>query len=380
MSNHIKKAVLLGLVAIATAGGGKAIADQGGIVDFELKEEKDVSIEFGAVSVIQHADDSDIDDDATLSADLLVTKEIGTGTVLVHIEGASQVRENHVSEVIPDANADAGTASTGGGDGRIQLSEIHYTWEAARGFITMGLVDPAAFFDTSEVANDETTQFLSASLVNNPSIGFPDYTLGAVAGVRMSETNLLQLMVAGSHGLGDNEHRYYNDLLNLDEKGKGVFSSLEFERKGGGKTARIGGWLNGAMHPYADGSEQTAYNYGIYGLLEGAVNDLKWNVRAGIANPDVATVCNFISVAGEQQFEAMAFGIGLGWGRINLTNNPGEKDEAAQAEVYARFDLPQGFHLTPSIQWIQHGGMGKADSTIDDMVVVGLRLGWNFIY
>lgn len=55
-----------------------------------------------------------------------------------------------------------------------------------------------------------------------------------------------------------------------------------------------------------------------------------------------------------------------------LTDCPGEKDNATQAEVYAWVDLPQGFHLTPSIQWLKHGGMGIADSTIDDVAVVGI--------
>lgn len=379
MKKGINAAVLLSFVAIAPAWGETGAEHRHGTVASEAKEEG-TAVDFGVVSVFQHADDSSIDDDATVSADLVAKRQVGPGTLLVYIEGASRVRGNDVSAIVPDANADAGSALTGGGDGRVQLSETHYTLEGQQGFVTAGLVDPAAFFDTSEVANDETTQFLSASLVNNPTIGFPDYTIGAVGGINLKETGLLRVMIAGSHGLGDNEHPYYSELVELDQKGKGVFSVLQFERAGNDKTARIGGWLNGAMHPYADGTDKKAYNYGLYGLLEGVISDLHWNVRAGIANTDVSTVRNFVSAAAEHQLGPAAVGAGLAWGRVNLTDCPGEKDDAAQAEVYARFDLPQGFHLTPSIQWLKHGGMGTADSSIDDVAVVGLRLGWNFEY
>jgi len=44
--------------------------------------------------------------------------------------------------------------------------------------LTAGKLDPTVYLDANRVANDETTQFLSSSMVNNPAVAFPDNGLG----------------------------------------------------------------------------------------------------------------------------------------------------------------------------------------------------------
>jgi len=46
--------------------------------------------------------------------------------------------------------------------------------------LTVGLLDPSGYLDRRRITNDENVQFLGASFVNNPTIEFPDYTLGLV--------------------------------------------------------------------------------------------------------------------------------------------------------------------------------------------------------
>ena len=46
--------------------------------------------------------------------------------------------------------------------------------------LTIGKIDFTGVFDCSAYADDECTQFLNAALVDNPTIPFPEYSLGAV--------------------------------------------------------------------------------------------------------------------------------------------------------------------------------------------------------
>ena len=43
---------------------------------------------------------------------------------------------------------------------------------------TMGKLDPVAYYDANEVANDETAQFLADIFVNSIAVEWPDYTPG----------------------------------------------------------------------------------------------------------------------------------------------------------------------------------------------------------
>ncbi|MGB2823723.1 MAG: carbohydrate porin, partial [Phycisphaerae bacterium] len=78
-----------------------------------------------------------------------------------------------------------------GGDRAIDVTETWYQqeWLGGRLIFRVGKIDltggfecrgcPASF-DGSAYANDEVTQFLSSSLVNNPTIPFPDNGLGVM--------------------------------------------------------------------------------------------------------------------------------------------------------------------------------------------------------
>lgn len=68
------------------------------------------------------------------------------------------------------------------GNRSLDLVEVLLEWNIFDGFLTLraGKMDLAGVFDTSEYANDETSQFLNGALVNNPTIPFPDYGLGVI--------------------------------------------------------------------------------------------------------------------------------------------------------------------------------------------------------
>jgi len=74
---------------------------------------------------------------------------------------------------VPGSNADAlGQAGN-------VFGVAEFAWEVPLGeelVVTLGKLDPTAFFDADELANDECTQFLADMFVNTPALPWPDYT------------------------------------------------------------------------------------------------------------------------------------------------------------------------------------------------------------
>ncbi len=70
--------------------------------------------------------------------------------------------------------------------------------------VTLGKLDPGAYFDSNAVANDERGQFLSNQFVNSPTIDIPDYGYGVRIGYLPFEW--LSLGV----GVFEDGHKYAN--------------------------------------------------------------------------------------------------------------------------------------------------------------------------
>ena len=52
----------------------------------------------------------------------------------------------------------------------------------------VGKINFARVFDTSECANNETSQFLNGALVNNPTIPMPNFLLGAIVSAKLTDS------------------------------------------------------------------------------------------------------------------------------------------------------------------------------------------------
>lgn len=340
------------------------------------------SFEGGITAVFQHARDSRINNEVGASFDLVASMPAGPGAWTLYLEGNTSPREEGVSSMLGEANKDAGTALSANGNGRLQISEFHYSLPAPGGKLTAGLIDPAGFFDTSAVANDEGTQFLGTTLVNNPTIGFPDYTLG-VAYVHEAESAGpgFSVMLAGSHGLADNEDRSYPKLFRLGQEGKGLFTAAELVWGWGETALRIGTWLNSADHDRWDGSG-TDRNYGVYGVVDWPLAGGMAALRVGLANEEVAEAENFVSLAWEHPWNAAMVGVGIGRAGVSdklRDTDPATFDDLTQAEIYVRFDAWKNVQITPSLQFIRNSGFDRSDAEFDrDAVVAGLRMNWAF--
>ncbi len=332
-----------------------------------------IPLEGGFTTTWQHAGRSGIHDEAGVSIDLVATLPMGSGTWTLYLEGSTTPGKEGVTSRLPEVNADIGTALNAKGKGRLQISELHYSLLLPVGELTLGLLDPAGFLDRSEVANDETRQFLAAPFVNNPTIGLPDYHL-AVAWHHHATENRpgITLELGSAHGLADNGGRYA-ELVRLGADGKGVF----FAAEGYGHLRRVlwrlGFWVNGADHPPLDGSGRPGHAHGFYATLDGELERLRWNLRGGWADARVSAATTFAALAVEHPLPGVTLGAGFAYTGASPELEGGA--DRLQLEGYARFETRSGLEITPDIQWVRHSDLRKEAG---NTWVAGVRLTWSF--
>ena len=378
--NHKNALVLLqGILSCCVANQIQAepVDERHGAVHEDIA--RAVEFDGGITLTAQHADDNAVDDELFGSLDLVATVPAGPGEILLYVEGNSTPRNNGVASVIGEANGDAGSALDEDENGRLQVSELHYTQGIGAGEATLGLLDVTGFLDTNAVANDETTQFLGASFVVNPTIEFPDYTLGGAYHQELAEDTALTFVLTSSNGLGDNPERSYSELTDVGDDGKGVFTAVEGGFPLAGTQIGLGAWLSTADHDSLDGTATDEDNYGVYSNIDFAVGDVQLNVRLGWADDTVSQADTFIGVAAEIPTSLAPLGVAIG--QIGLADDaqaPG-LDDITQAEAYLRFELSEPFQITPSVQWISNTGFDSSDTVLDeDQIVYSLRANYTF--
>ena len=325
---------------------GRSVADE--VPDrFGLLTPLGDGVEAGMTLVWQTSDRSGAKNELSASFDFLIGKPVFGGTMFLYLEGSSAPVESGVSNRFPDANGDMGSALDKDGEARLQVSEFFYHHPVWPGKLSVGLLNPASGLDQSEIANDEASQFLAAPLVNNPTIGFPDYTLGVIF---HDDEERYSLVATSSHGLGDNPSVSYDELIEVDGEGKGVFLGAEIFEYTQPFSWRLGAWLNSADHPLLSDESETESSYGLYTVLERALGDIRWSSRLGLANPEVSEAAWFVSLALDSSYPWGVVGLGFAYTGLSSELST-ERDGQWLVEAYLRNRLMRGVECTPSLQY-----------------------------
>jgi hypothetical protein len=242
------------------------------------------------------------------SADLSLIWPGVQGQWVLYLEAASSVRPPAAAALLPELNADAGSALDADGGGRAQLSELYYQ-SHAWGW-TLGLLDATARLDTSRLANDENLQFLAAPLVNNPTIAFPDYSPGAAWRGRAGDDLHLRALLLAADGLGDTPGRSYSELLDLDAPGRGVFAALALARSRPAGRIEIGSWLRSVRQPQLDANGPERMPWGLYLVAERTATAGGCGTRLGLSSPAVSRAAYFGSLYCQRRHRAFTAGLG----------------------------------------------------------------------
>lgn len=361
-------------VAVARAADGDNLRH--GAIPLQVEA---TAISAATTVTLQHASGPHSQDELFTSLDIVSVTPNGHGQWLLYVEGNTTPQQSSVSSLIPEANHDAGTALDRDDRGRMQVSVLHYLRYLGRDAFVVGLINPAGPLDNSDIANNETSQFLATTLVNNPTIAFPDYSLGVVYFYKPHYRPLdVTFLLSSSNGMGDNPDKSYAELVDVTAHRKGIFAAIEAVWHQPQRIWRGGLWLQTADNPYVDGSGRSGRNYGVYLNTDQDYGAYGVNLRLGLANPEVSEAAQFIGLAVERGFGQEHAGIGYTYTFVSNKAGAG-KANRAQLEVYYRFELAKNLSLTPSFQQIQNSGFDATGSTTDnDVHVFSIRSNYMF--
>jgi hypothetical protein len=342
MKIRIAVAVLLGALLSTPAGADEPAQRHGAV------QEQTLNLQIGLTWVSSIASDSRVGGSNTLSTDFVVTKWFGGNMLTLYAEGSTTPPSQ---AVLAEGNGDAGTALDFNDNGRFQISELHIKRLTSWGEFNYGpLIDAASYLDSSEVANDETAQFLAPALVNNTSIQMPDYTVGFVLHYHsVNRRPGVTVFVSASHGLGDNASHSYSELFDLDADGKGEFAAVETYLNLQTSILRLGAW----------GRSDSGHHHGVYAnadFYRGKAGN--WNLRWGQAEGGVGDVSGFAAVSWEREIAGKLFGLGYA-----DQATPGV--HSTTTEAYLRFIVDDGLELTPSVQRLENPGFDASGSSFD---------------
>jgi hypothetical protein len=327
----------------------------------------------GGITAVHQRQTNGARQDTNASADLFVFLPVRSGEWTLYLEGATTTSSDSLFVLFPESNADAGTAADDQGGSRIQISELSYRWAIdERHELTLGEIDPSAHLDRSRIANDENAHFLGTSFVNNPTIEFPDYSLGLMYRInRTPTTPEITAILSSSDGLADNPGRSYQELINVADAGKGVFAGLGARWAIRDTRVGLGGWYRSDDHPKLNDSDSSMHNYGVYGIYGWQAGNHGVNFRVGAARAAVSAAEVFVGAAyeGVTRFGAVGLGAGKIYKSAQLTDP--NTDDTLHVEAFFRVPLfSTGSHMTAALQYLENPGFDSSNTAVDAHVLL----------
>ncbi len=311
--------------------------------------------------------------DVSYSMDLEFEKTFSDyGLAFLHLEtGAGAGVENEL-QVFSNVNRDADNS-----DNSVSVTEVWYEhyFKALPLTLTFGKIDPTAYLDTNEYANDECTQFLGHIFRNSPVMEFPDDNAAGIR-VAINPADFLGIEFAAMDANAD-----WEDVLdNMFLAGQLNFKPKLLERPG---NYRVYGWLNDKDHIKWDDALKTkekSYGFGL--SLDQEITDVFGAfARYGWQNPEVYADGSEFSL--EQSWSAGIRLAGNLWGRnddifaiafgqvmpsddYKKANDLKAKTES-HLEAYYNIKVNDHLSVSPDIQviWDPYGG----DATNGDKTI-----------
>lgn len=321
----------------------------------------EVTVEAGTTIIGQQTSkqNSTINKDLTGSIDLVIDADIGPGALHIYVEGSTTPTVS-ASSVITGSNDDAGTAIDKNGEGRIQLSEIIYSFDFDALNVSLGVQYLPAITDATAVSHDETSQFLAGSLVNNPTIAFPDYTPSLVLNHGGEDAVNTTALVGNAYGLGDNPNANYGDLFKFGRDRnsglkKGIFALGEL-RLPGEVDFTLGGWLRTSELPQHMGGANKSSTFGVYTNGDGTLGEnTLWSARFGWnSGKSTDEVITHASMAIEHSYrEDHVIALGVAWNGLSsdFKSTFANAANPMVAELYYRWQINEYIAISPDIQY-----------------------------
>jgi len=302
--------------------------------------------------------------DVSYSMDLEFEKTFGDyGLAFLHLETGAGAGVEDELKVFSNVNRDADDS-----DNSVSVTEVWYEhyFKTLPLTLTFGKIDPTAYLDTNEYANDECTQFLGHIFRNSPVIEFPDdNTAGARLAIEPVDFLGVELIAMDANADWEDifDNMFFAGQLNFKPKFLGRLGNY-----------RVYGWLNDKDHIKWDDALKTkedSYGFGL--SIDQEITDvLSVFARYGWQDPKVyADGADFsleqswsagIHLVGslwerDDDVFAIAFGQVIPSGDYKKANDLKAKSES-HLEAYYNFKVNDYLSVSPDIQviWDPYGG------------------------
>jgi porin len=328
---------------------------------------------------------------------------------LLGIKGGSfyMLTEGSYSEGIdgPSVGSFFGANGDAAGDRSMDVTQFWYEqslWDDTLG-IRIGKLDMTGgfecrgcpvSFDGSLYANDETGQFLNNALINNPTIPFPDYGLGAI--VHYSPVEWWYASVGLADAQADARETGFNTTFHDEDYffyifEMGITPTLDSSKGPLQGAYRIGLWNDPQPKANSDSEKNYHDDVGVYTTCDQMLakeNDnpqdsqgLGAFFRYGYADGKRNDLNQFWSAGVQYQglFDGRdddVLGAGFAHGTFsNAASSTYTEDYESVIEVYYNAQITKWCSLSPSVQYVANPG-GSSENR--DAFIAGIRAQMTF--
>ncbi len=311
--------------------------------------------------------------DGSISADLELSARTGEHSeAFVHMEaGAGDGLEGDEVDSFWGVNADAGDSES-----RFELTEAWFEQRFSNdtSFFTAGMLCPTNYFDGNEIANDETSQFLSPGFVNSIAVEFPDN--GPGARVTLSPHELIDITAGYQSGDGDWEDIFEKPFLMAEANIKPVFGGLQ-------GNYRLYAWSNNTDHEELsnpDNNEEHGWGTGL-SIDQQAAESLTVFARLGFQDEDIYEIKTAWSIG--MAVSGTQWGrdddvLGIAYGQAALSDDYRDSLESdgidpeneGHFEAYYNITVNEHVSVTPDIQVLTNA---KGDGGFDTVWTGAVR-------
>jgi len=326
--------------------------------------------------------------DVEIAGDLEKFLGLKGGLLFLHLEGgwpdAAGIDESSVGSFF-GVNADAI------GDRAMDVKQLFYEGplfgEKAR--MMVGKIDLTGIFDACAYADNECGQFLNGAFVDNPTIPFPEYGLGTVLSVDLTDCWYVMGGIADGQADGRetgfrttfHDEDYFISLLET-----GIEGDLQSDNGAMPGAFRLGGWYDGCEKERFDDGRINRDDTGLYVTCDqmvyretGQEADDQQGIgifgRYGLADSQVNELGNFWSVG--SQYKGLLPGrdedvLGLAVAQGIFSDDAGmNEDSESVLELYYSAQVAGWLSVSPSLQYVSDPG---GDGNADDAVVLAVRV------
>jgi len=346
----------------------------------------------GGISTHNHKGRHNGNYDLEMSAALQRLLGFESGSLFLHLEGGWPDTEG-IDE--PSVGSYFGVNPDAIGNDAILVKQLFYEGPIFGDNLTLmiGKIDFTGVFDATAYADDECTQFLNATFVDDPTIPFPEYSLGIVLTYDLTDSWYIMGGIADAQA--DRRETGFRTTFHDEDY---FFYALETgitpELNSGNGTMpgayRVGMWVDGQDKARFSNNKNYRDDTGFYVSCDQMIakedddaedtQGLGIFGRFGYANSNLNGIGNFWSIGLQYQglFERRnddVVGVGFAQGILSdyAGANDGEdytENHENALEVYYNAQVTPWLSLSPSIQYIGNPGV---DKTVSDAVVLGLR-------